>query len=250
MGRASLIPSLFIQSAVMSSSSPSSLTDAPVHQLAVYEPPPDEGFAPLYLGDDLVVVDKPAGLLTVPGRGDHLQDCLVHRVQRHVPDALIVHRLDMATSGLVVLGRGAEMQRALSELFMKRQVHKRYEAVVEGLLSLDEGEVDAPLITDWPNRPRQKVDPAHGKPSLTRYRVIERDRQSERTRVLLEPVTGRSHQLRVHMLSIGHVIVGDPLYGSVASGEGGSRLLLHASELSLPHPRHGQLLKWVSVCPF
>ncbi len=224
---------------------------APVHQLAVYEPPPDAGFHPLHLDDDLVVVDKPSGLLTVPGRGDHLQDCLIHRVQRHVPDALIVHRLDMATSGLLVLGRGAAMQRALSELFMKRQVHKHYEAVVSGLVELDEGQVDAPLITDWPNRPRQMVDQVHGKPSLTKYTVMARDLEARQTRLLLEPVTGRSHQLRVHMLSIGHVIVGDPLYGPPClEGEHASRLLLHASELSLPHPVTGATLLMRSACPF
>lgn len=220
------------------------------HQAAVYEPPPDRGLPCVFQDEHLLVVDKPAGLLTVPGRGEHLQDCLIHRVQRHVPEALIVHRLDMATSGLLILAKGGAMQRELSKLFMGRQVFKRYEAVVMGLVADDAGQIDAPLITDWPNRPRQMVDEVNGKPSQTRFEVMSRDASSERTRLLLEPLTGRSHQLRVHLLSIGHPIVGDPLYGPEAVREGADRLLLHASELSLPHPVTAQSLHLHSACPF
>ncbi len=223
---------------------------APNHQAAEYLPPPDEGLSPIYMDEHLLVVDKPPGLLTVPGRGEQFQDCLIHRVQKHVPEALIVHRLDMATSGLVILARGAEMQRTLSWLFMQRQVGKRYEAVVAGLMAVDQGEVDAPLITDWPRRPRQMVDPVHGKPSLTRFQVLERRGDLGRTRVSLEPLTGRSHQLRVHMLSLGHPIVGDPLYGPDEVRQGASRLLLHACELNLPHPCSKESLHLVSVSPF
>jgi len=206
------------------------------HQAAVYAPPPDLGWHPLHVDEHLVVMNKPSGLLTVPGRGDHLQDCLIHRVQGHLPEALIVHRLDMDTSGLVILARGPDMQRALSKLFMEA------------------GEIDAPLITDWPNRPRQMIDPVSGKPSLTRFRVLARDEALCQTRVALEPVTGRSHQLRVHLLSLGHPIVGDPLYGPAAMGDNelrlSSRLLLHACELAMPHPWTGEGMHWRSACPF
>lgn len=224
------------------------------HQADVYAPPPDLGWHPVHVDEHLVVMNKPSGLLTVPGRGDHLQDCLIHRVQGHLPDALIVHRLDMDTSGLIILARGPDMQRALSKLFMDRLVHKRYEAVVMGLIGPEEGEIDAPLITDWPNRPRQMIDPVLGKPSLTRFRVLARDEALCQTRVALEPVTGRSHQLRVHLLSLGHPIVGDPLYGPAAMGDNGlrlsSRLLLHACELAMPHPWTGERMHWRSACPF
>jgi tRNA pseudouridine32 synthase/23S rRNA pseudouridine746 synthase len=225
-------------------------TDPVAHQAAVYDPPPDAGLQALYMDEHLLVVDKPSGLLTVPGRGDHLQDCLIHRVQRDVPEALIVHRLDMATSGLVVLARGADMQRQLSKLFMNRQVDKRYEAVLHGLLAQDIGEIDLPLITDWPRRPRQMVDHVRGKPSQTRYQVMARDEVLHRSRVDLEPLTGRSHQLRVHCLAIGHAILGDPLYGPDESRQASDRLLLHATTLTMPHPVSGVRMQWAAPCPF
>lgn len=216
-----------------------------------YRPPPDEGLDVVFVDEDLVVVVKPAGLLSVPGRGEARADCLAARVQRRWPDALIVHRLDMATSGLLVLGRGADMQRALSVAFADRRVDKRYESWVQGLVAADEGEVDLPLITDWPRRPRQMVCFEHGKPSLTRYRVLERDPWSGpvgRTRVSLEPVTGRSHQLRVHLLALGHPILGDELYGPEPAPT--QRMMLHAAELRLPHPRSGERLHLSSAVPF
>lgn len=198
----------------------------------------------------LVVADKPAGLLSVPGRGADKADCLVARVQAVHADALAVHRLDMATSGLIVLARGAAMHRALSMAFAGRQVHKRYEAVVDGLLVGDEGEIDLPLIADWPNRPRQMVDHAIGKPSLTRWRVIGRDAAAGRTRVALFPVTGRSHQLRVHLSAIGHAILGDDLYAPPLAATATPRLLLHASELRLAHPVTGEALAFDCPVPF
>ena len=184
----------------------------------------------------LIVVDKPPGLLSVPGRGPDKQDCVIHRIQALHPEALIVHRLDMATSGLLLLARGAAMQRALSLDFAERRVDKRYVAVVHGELTGagedggDWAEVDLPLITDWPNRPRQKIDHENGKPSRTRYRVLARE--PGRTRVELEPLTGRTHQLRMHMLALGHPIVGDTLYAHEPVPA--PRLLLHATLLSLP----------------
>lgn len=212
-----------------------------------YVPPPDTGLEVLHADEAMLVVNKPAGLLSVPGRGEDRQDCLAWRVQQRFADALIVHRLDMATSGLLVMGRGAAMQRALSMAFAQRETDKRYEAVVHGLVAQDAGEVDLPLITDWPNRPRQMVCFERGKPSLTRYRVISRDEAAQCTRVSLEPVTGRSHQLRVHLLALGHPIVGDELYAPASAAP---RMMLHACELSLPHPVSGAPMHWQSTAPF
>jgi tRNA pseudouridine32 synthase/23S rRNA pseudouridine746 synthase len=196
--------------------------------------------------DHLLIVEKPAGLLSVPGRSPELADCLISRVQVDHPDALTVHRLDQVTSGLVVIARGAAMQRALSMQFEQRQVAKGYEALVEGVVSTDAGEIDLPLIRDWPNRPRQKVDVEIGKPSLTRWRVLARDAVASRTRLALEPVTGRSHQLRVHLASIGHPIVGDDFYGAAPA----ARVCLHAVRLGFAHPATGAWREWVSPPPF
>ncbi len=202
----------------------------------------------VYADDALLVADKPAGLLSVPGRGEANQDCLIRRVQVDHPEALIVHRLDMATSGLIVLARGPEAHRTLSMAFADRRVAKQYIAVVAGLISDDEGVVDLPLITDWPNRPRQKVDHEVGKPSLTHWRVLER--KHETTRVELKPVTGRSHQLRVHMLSLGHPIVGDEFYAPTDIVAASPRLLLHAERLTVPHPLTGEDMAFRSSAPF
>jgi len=179
----------------------------------------------------LIVVNKPSGLLSVPGRGPDKQDCASARVQQQCADALIVHRLDQATSGLQLLARGAAAQRELSQAFATRRVGKRYVAVVAGRLAQDELEIDLPLLTDWPNRPRQMVDAQRGKPSQTRLRVLARTADS--TRVELVPLTGRTHQLRVHLMAIGHAILGDALYASPADAARAPRLLLHASELVL-----------------
>ncbi|MFD0725564.1 RluA family pseudouridine synthase [Lysobacter brunescens] len=196
--------------------------------------------------DHLLIVEKPAGLLSVPGRLPELRDCLISRIQSEYPDALTVHRLDQVTSGLVAIARGAAMQRALSMQFERRAVEKRYEALVEGLVGDDAGEIDLPLICDWPNRPRQKVDMEIGKPSLTRWRVLSRDAVASTTRLALEPVTGRSHQLRVHLASIGHPIVGDAFYGAVPA----ARVCLHAARLGFAHPATGAWQAWVSAAPF
>lgn len=191
----------------------------------------------LHVDAQLIIVDKPAGMLAVPGRGPDKQDCVIARVQAVYPDALIVHRLDMATSGLLLLARGATMQRALSRAFAERRVHKRYQALVQGLVAQPVGavfELDFPLMPDWPNRPRQKIDARHGKPSLTRAWVLEHHPDANLSRVALEPVTGRSHQLRVHLLAIGHPICGDALYAPERATPSTPRLMLHACELGLP----------------
>jgi len=211
---------------------------------------------PLHADASLLVFDKPAGLLCVPGRGPDKQDCLSARAERQWPDAKVVHRLDMATSGIVLMARGIEAQRALSLAFEQRRVHKRYTAVVSGVLANalpDNGwnTIDLPLLLDWQNRPRSTVNHTHGKPSLTRWRLAERKPGDppDTTRLALEPVTGRSHQLRVHLQAIGHPIVGDPLYGAAAP-DPTQRLLLHAQAIDFPHPATGEAMAFVAPCPF
>lgn len=214
-----------------------------------YSPPVHCGLDVLFLDEVLLVLNKPSGLLSVPGRGEDKADCLASRVQADYPDALIVHRLDMSTSGILLMARGIDSQRALSRSFELRETQKRYQAVVEGHLE-GEGEVDLPLITDWPNRPRQMVDFERGKKALTRYRALEYNPAQNSTRVELMPVTGRSHQLRVHMLALGHPILGDDLYGGATSRGKALRLLLHASYLSIPHPVTQRRLECHAPLPF
>jgi tRNA pseudouridine32 synthase / 23S rRNA pseudouridine746 synthase len=202
----------------------------------------------LHADETLVVIDKPSGLLAVPGRGEDRRGSAWLQVQALYGDARVVHRLDMSTSGLMAFGRGAAAQRALSMAFERRAVDKRYVAIVAGTVEAEEGEIDLPLLVDWPNRPRQHVDHAHGKPSLTRWRVLER--MAQRTRLELEPVTGRSHQLRVHLLAIGHPIVGDALYAPAPVRDAAPRLLLHACRLTLPHPVHDERVMFECAAPF
>ena len=199
-----------------------------------------------YIDEALLVAEKPAGVLSVPGRLPENQDCVVSRLQLEYPDALTVHRLDQVTSGLMLYARGKVMQIALSKQFEQRRVSKRYEALVQGLVEQESGEIDLPLICDWPNRPKQMVSFELGKPSLTRWRVLARDVAAQTTRVELEPVTGRSHQLRLHLASIGHPIVGDVMYGAQSA----SRVCLHARRLGFVHPLSGEMLEFVSECPF
>lgn len=204
----------------------------------------------LYADDAMLVLDKPAGLLSVPGRGDDKQDCLSARAQRLYPDALVVHRLDMATSGLLLMARGAAAQRSLNQAFAGRAVRKRYIAVVDGQLDAPPdgwGVIDLPIMADWPNRPLRVIDQEHGQPSSTRWRVLSHNASDQTTRVELEPVTGRSHQLRVHLLALGHAIVGDALYASPRVQGMAARLLLHARSLELNHPVSAQPLRFVSA---
>lgn len=208
------------------------------------------GVSLLYADAALLVLDKPPGLLSVPGRGADKQDCLSARVQRLYPDALVVHRLDMATSGLMLLARGTFAHRALSEAFANRSVSKRYVAVVDGHLSAPPNDwacIDLPISVDWPRRPLRVVDPVHGKPSLTRWRVLSHDPTSTSTRLELEPITGRSHQLRLHLQTLGHPILGDTLYGCHRTQALSERLLLHASTIELEHPLSRQVLRF--DCP-
>ncbi|MBI5278708.1 MAG: RluA family pseudouridine synthase [Burkholderiales bacterium] len=203
----------------------------------------------VYMDEHLLVLDKPAGMLSVPGRGPNKQDCLSARARAMWPDALVVHRLDQATSGLFIMGRGAEAQRRLGLAFERREVGKRYVAVVAGELPPGDWQrIDLPLAVDWENRPRQVVDAEKGKPSVTRWRVMESLPHS--TRVELEPLTGRSHQLRVHLQAIGHPILGDPLYAPPEVRDAAPRLLLHAAGLQLFHPMSGEAIAFESRVPF
>ncbi|HRM93702.1 RluA family pseudouridine synthase [Diaphorobacter limosus] len=215
------------------------------------------GLSCVHADDDLLVLDKPPGLLCVPGRGPDKQDCLSTRAQALWSDALIVHRLDQPTSGLVLMARGLPMQRALSRIFAERRVHKRYQAVVAGLPQPDDTADDEgwsaialPIAADWERRPLRVVDAQRGQPSLTRWRVLDVDRALGCTRLELEPVTGRTHQLRVHLAALGHPILGDMLYANAAQQASAPRLLLHACTLEFAHPLHGRRCSYISAAPF
>jgi tRNA pseudouridine32 synthase/23S rRNA pseudouridine746 synthase len=197
----------------------------------------------------MLVVDKPAGLLAVPGRGEAKADCMLARLRVRHPDAQVVHRLDQATSGLMLFARGATAQRQLSMAFEARRIDKRYIAIVHGEPPDERGSIELPLAADWPRRPRQRVDAEHGKPSVTHWRVAER-LPGGRTRLELTPVTGRSHQLRVHLAAIGHPILGDLLYAPPEVQAAAGRLLLHASALAFGHPQSGQAMAFASAAPF
>ena len=209
--------------------------------------PPDEPLRIIHHDHELLVVDKPTGLLSVPGKGEHLADCLLSRVQAVFPEALLVHRLDRDTSGVMIFAMSPHAQRHLGLQFEKRKVKKTYVARVWGHIAEKTGTVDLPLIVDWPNRPLQHVNFETGKPAQTDWRVVKH--QDGTTRVRLYPHTGRSHQLRVHMKEMGHPILGDPFY---AEGEARdfSRLMLHAESLQLRHPDGGRGMKFSAKCPF
>ena len=208
----------------------------------------------LHVDDTLLVVDKPAGMLSVPGLREGLHDNLTTRVQALFSDARVVHRLDQATSGLMLFARGAAMQRLLSMAFEARQVEKDYVAVVIGQVAGESGSIDLPLLADWPNRPRQKVDVHTGKPALTHWQVLARS--ADTTRLALQPITGRTHQLRVHLQAIGHPIVGDTLYAPDPSPDSRAdprpdlRLLLHATKMAFMHPLRLQPCAYTSAPPF
>ncbi|MCB1363019.1 MAG: RluA family pseudouridine synthase [Rhodobacteraceae bacterium] len=209
--------------------------------------PPGGALDLLHEDAQLLVVNKPAGLLSVPGRGPHLADCLLSRVQAAFPDALLVHRLDRDTSGVMVFALTPHAQRHLGLQFEKRQARKTYVARVWGRMQPRTGTVDLPLIVDWPNRPRQKVCHETGRPAKTDWRVLHHN--GDTTRVRLMPKTGRSHQLRVHMLALGHPILGDRLYASGPARDF-PRLMLHSEELRLQHPEGGLSVRFRAPAPF
>ncbi len=199
----------------------------------------------IYIDDDLIIAQKPSGLLSIPGRAEDNKDCLINRVKDIYNDAIIVHRLDMATSGLMILPRSKRAEKRISVQFQRREVKKKYIALLHGVIENDNGIIDAPLICDWENRPRQKIDWEIGKPSQTNYEVIERNENN--TRVEFSPITGRSHQLRMHSIYIGHPICGDNFY---IGEDGYERLMLHATFLEFTHPMTKQKITFESLAEF
>lgn len=209
--------------------------------------PPQDPLEILHEDDQVLVVDKPTGLLSVPGRGAHLADCLLTRVQEVFPTALLVHRLDRDTSGVMIFALTPHAQRHLGLQFEKRQTKKTYVARVFGIVSDNSGTVDLPLCVDWPNRPRQHVDHVNGKPAQTDWKVLRRG--DGETRLRLMPRTGRSHQLRVHCLELGHPILGDPFYATGPARDF-DRLMLHSAELRFNHPDGGRGMRVTAPVPF
>lgn len=212
----------------------------------VYDPPPD---APriIHADHEILLVDKPAGLLSVPGKGADKADCLIARLRGAFPTVLLVHRLDQDTSGVMVFALTPHAQRSLGQQFEHRRVKKAYVARLAGRLEPRSGTVDLPLIVDWPNRPRQMVDHENGRAAQTDWRVIRAN--DDETRVRLSPLTGRSHQLRVHMAALGHPILGDPLYAAGAAADH-PRLMLHAESLRIKHPETGVSISYSAPVPF
>ena len=213
----------------------------------VYEPPKTP-LDILYIDEDVFVVNKPSGLLTVPGKELKHHDSLELRVKIEYPNSFLIHRLDMDTSGVIIFALSKSTQRSLNLQFEKRIVKKLYEARVFGNITEDNGFIDLPLIVDWPNRPLQKIDAKEGKSALTHWQVL--DREGDVTRVALMPETGRTHQLRVHMMSLGHTILGDRFYGNVAEINLANELQLHAKDLMIIHPKNGKKITFKAPLPF
>jgi tRNA pseudouridine32 synthase/23S rRNA pseudouridine746 synthase len=223
------------------------LPDAP------YAPPENPRLSVLHHDDDILVLAKPSGLLSVPGKSADLADCLERRAVERFPTATMVHRLDRDTSGVQVLALNAKAHRHLGLQFERRKVRKAYVARVWGHVAADAGRIDLPLVCDWPNRPKQMVDHEHGRPAQTDWQVVERGETPDGmpvTRLALTPLTGRSHQLRVHLLSLGHPILGDRLYAHDAAFAAADRLQLHAASLTLHHPADGRICTFEDPCLF
>lgn len=214
----------------------------------IYAPPMRPYLEIIYQDKDLVVLNKPSGILTVEGRLPEHQDCLEYRVQRVLPSATIVHRLDMATSGIIIMALNKPSHVALSRQFELRQTQKSYLARVYGHLKQSSGEIDLPLICDWPNRPKQMVCFERGKQAITHYKLLRQEAHT--SLVELTPITGRSHQLRVHLLSLGHPILGDRLYAPDDVKKMSHRLQLHSQHYQIFHPQSGQKIAFHAPCPF
>ncbi|MGI5308042.1 bifunctional tRNA pseudouridine(32) synthase/23S rRNA pseudouridine(746) synthase RluA [Rheinheimera sp. WS51] len=214
----------------------------------IYSPPTEPYLDIIYQDQQLVVFNKPSGLLTVPGKAIEHKDSLEYRARLVWPEIRLVHRLDMSTSGIVIMALTADSQRQLNWQFQLRETQKHYIANVWGQLAANSGSIDLPLICDWPNRPKQKVCYQHGKPSLTHYQVISQNQDS--SRILLTPITGRSHQLRVHMQWLGHPILGDKFYAHQAAFTKANRLQLHAEALTIRHPSSNKKMQFTCPCPF
>lgn len=213
-----------------------------------YQPPANNGLSILHVDDDILVLSKPAGLLSVPGNKPGLQDCLETRVQSEFPAATTVHRLDRTTSGVTVMALNAESHRRLGLQFEKRCTRKFYIALVSGLVREDSGLIEQSLRTDWYNRPKQMIDPCLGREAITRWKVL--DHKAGSTRMQLNPETGRSHQLRVHMQWLGHPILGDEFYAPPEMVTISNRLMLHAESLCFFHPKTNEWMEFTDLCPF
>lgn len=213
-------------------------------------PPCNDELRVVWRDNDLFVISKPSGLLSVPGRDPRNQDSASHRLMQKDPNIRVVHRLDMDTSGLMVFARNRDAQTQLNRQFSERSVYKEYIALVDGNVANSAGEVSLPLICDWPNRPRQMVCHVHGKPALTRWQRVPSPSTAIMTRMRLIPITGRSHQLRVHMAAIGHPILGCRFYGNESTQNRTERLCLHAHRLAFTHPITGNALEFEDASPF
>jgi tRNA pseudouridine32 synthase/23S rRNA pseudouridine746 synthase len=213
-----------------------------------YRPPLNPWLTVLHQDEDILVLDKPSGLLCVAGKPASHGDCLEARVKERFPQSLLVHRIDRETSGIVVMAMNKFAQRHLGLQFEKRKISKTYVARVWGQVEGESGRIDLPLTTDAANRPRQKVDFENGRTAITEWEVAGREKSA--TRLTLRPLTGRSHQLRVHMLSIGHPILGDKFYSDGAALKAAPRLQLHAEALQLRHPADGRPCLFRQECPF
>jgi tRNA pseudouridine32 synthase/23S rRNA pseudouridine746 synthase len=216
-----------------------------------YRPPTEPWLDIVYADDRLIVCNKPSGLLTVPGKDPSLADCLEARVQARYPqhpDTKVVHRLDKDTSGLILLAFDKKALGSLGSQFEHRKVEKYYIARVSGVIAEDSGLIDLPLATDWENKPRQRVDHERGRPAQTQWQVLSRE--ADATRVRLIPLTGRTHQLRVHMLAIGHPILGDSFYASGKALAAADRLQLHATMLAFHHPGDHRAMRFVAEPAF
>lgn len=200
----------------------------------------------LFEDDFFIIINKPAFLLSIPGRHPLNKDCMITRIQRDYPGACTVHRLDLDTSGIMLVPITKRAQSSLARQFQERTIDKTYTAVVYGIVEDDEGSIELPIIADWPNRPKQKICFKDGKHALTHYRVLERDHENNRTRMELKPVTGRSHQLRIHMRELGHPILGCDMYAHEEALAMSERLLLHATTISFNHPVIGDRMTWRS----
>lgn len=218
------------------------------HRPFIYTPPTEPFLNVLHADDHILVLDKPAGLLCVTGKTPDLFDCLEYRAQKHYPEATIVHRLDMSTSGILLMAMNIDAHRNLSRQFEQRKTTKTYIAKIWGKPEAQSGHIDLPLCCDWPNRPRQMVDHERGRASQTDWEVMQYE--DKHTRVRLRPITGRSHQLRVHMQSLGHPILGDEFYAHEKAYQASDRLCLHALSLSFHHPEDGRIVTFETPCPF
>lgn len=222
--------------------------------LEVYSPPADPHLDILYEDEAFLVFNKPSGLLSVPGKNPDHSDSMLVRAQSAYSDALLIHRLDMETSGVFLMARTKAVQKHLGHQFEKRRTVKKYNALVSGHPSEDEGFIDLPLICDWPNRPRQKVDHEVGKPAQTHWRCLSRETLAGTSfkiaHIELTPVTGRSHQLRVHLAAISHPILGDPFYADEAVKKAAPRMQLHATSLRVMHPLKQEFIEFTAPLPF